>query len=400
MGKRLDPDVVISEIDTSELLRLADQLVAVPSVGRDVKAVMELAETYLRSHGVPVEIWAREPERPNVVATIGQGRPLLAINGHLDTVPISDRSSWATNPFAGAVVDDRLYGLGALDMKGPCAVMLLTMAKLSKYVGQLAGTLQLQVVCDEEEGAGYGTIFLAEQMRAGKLPRPDMVIMGEFSNLRILHAERGTLKFEVTFFGRSTHTMTARVEGINPIVHAARAVQVLDRPLSDFDPQIGYGIISVNGIGAGRFPSQVPAECKILVDRRMLPGESDESCLAQAERDIIEALRDYPDARFEISHLLDQDGRPRYSPPNATPWDSPVVQIVARAHEKVTGQPAEPFVDWYGATDGRLFRLAGIDTVNYGPRGAHAHGANEFVELTSLETQARVFMTAILDLLA
>jgi succinyl-diaminopimelate desuccinylase len=313
---------------------------------------------------------------------------------------VSDRSAWKTDPFTGTVVGDRLYGLGAVDMKASVAAMMIAVATLAPHADWLRGTVQLQVVCDEEEGAGYGTIFLADQIGDGTLPRPDAVLMAEYSDLKVLHAERGTLKFEVTFYGTSTHTMTARVDGVNPIVHAALAVLALDRPLSAFDPKIGYGIISVNMIQAGQFASQVPAECKIVVDRRMLPGETDETCLAEAAANIKAALKDHPEARFELARVVSDTGRPRYSPPNATPWERPVVQAVARAHEKVTGEPAEPFVGWYGATDGRLFRLLGIDTVNYGPHGAHAHGTNEYVDVPSLETQLKVFVTALLDMLA
>lgn len=399
MAEVLSLNHVLADVTREGLLELAASLIAVPSVGGEELRVMEVARAWLEARGVSVEVVARDPQRPNLVATVGKGRSVLALNGHLDTVPVADRVSWLTDPHEPTVVDDRLYGLGALDMKSCVAVMMVVAAQLQKHAERLRSSLQLQIVSDEEDGCYYGTIYIVEEIKAGRLPRPDMMLMAENSNLKLIHAERGTFKFTVTFHGKSTHTATARVDGVNPILHAAHAVIALERDLPRYDPQIGYGVISVNMINAGKFMSQVPDECRLLVDRRMLPGETDESCLADAEREIRESLKDHPEARFEVAHWVDRNGRRRYSPPNVTPWESRVVQAVARAHKRVTGEDAQPFVDWYGATDGRLFRYEGIETVNYGPSGAHAHGANEYVEIPSLMTQLRVFLTAALDLL-
>jgi acetylornithine deacetylase/succinyl-diaminopimelate desuccinylase-like protein len=182
------------------------------------------------------------------------------------------------------------------------------------------------------------------------------------------------------------------LDGVNPIRHAALAVLALDRSLDRFHPQVGYGIISPNIINGGHFVSSVPAECSIVVDRRILPGETDETALEEAEGWIREALRDNPEARFEIAPLIDANKRKRYSPPNVTEWDSPIVQSLVRAHERITERKAEPFVDWFGVTDGRLFRYQGIGTAAYGPTGAHFHGSNEYVDVSALVTQLRVFV--------
>lgn len=400
MNSQLTADRVLSHLVEQDLVDLTARLVSVPSVSGQERLVMDAAHRYLEGQGIDARILSRDAERPNLVVTVGSGSPILVINGHLDTVPVSNAPAWKSDPHTLAMRDGRLHGLGALDMKGPCAVMMLVVALLHRHVEHLRGSLQLQLVSDEEDGAFYGTIYMIEQMKAGQLPRPDMVLMSEYSGLRLITSERGTFKFEVTFHGQPTHTAMARVDGVNPIAHAARAVLALEKPLQSFHPDIGYGIISVNMIKAGTFPSQVPDTCTLLVDRRMLPGETDETCLADAELEIREALKDYPEARFELKHMVDRNGRRRYSPPNVTPWNSPLVQAVANAHQAVTGAPAERFVDWYGATDGRLFRYEGIDVVNYGPCGQHAHGANEYVELASLVTQLRVLVTAALQVLS
>lgn len=399
MTNPLMVDDVLSEISEEPIVELTSQLVAISSEGGNERPVMETARAWLESQGVAVEERSRDPARPNLIATVGSGGPLLAINGHLDTVPVADPDTWHTDPLTATRVGDRLHGLGALDMKGPCAVMLMAAAILQRHAANLTGRLQLHLVSDEETGCYYGTIFLVEEIRAGRLPRPDMVLCGEASDLKLMNAERGTFKFNVTFSGRPAHTAWASTDGVNPILHAARAALALEEmPISEH-PDIGKGALSLNMIRGGSFPSMVPADCTLLVDRRMLPGETDESTMAEAEQRVRRALADIPDVRFEVSPMIDANGRKRYSPPNVTPWERRIVQAAAHAHESVTGCPAERFIGPYGATDARLYRYEGIDTVTYGPSGAHPHGSNEYVDVSSLVTQLEVYVATALSVL-
>lgn len=93
MAETLSLDQLMRAVNRDELLRLASDLIAVPSVSGEEERVMELARAWLESHGVAVGVHARDPKRPNLVATVGTGRPMLALNGHLDTVPVADRAS-------------------------------------------------------------------------------------------------------------------------------------------------------------------------------------------------------------------------------------------------------------------------------------------------------------------
>ena len=399
MAKQITTHDVVAGATNEEMVALVSDLVAVASQSGRESAVIALAEEYLRHRNLRTTRLAREDTSPNLVATIGSGSPVVVMNGHLDTVPISDPGSWHTNPLTATRIRERLYGWGALDMKGSCAVMMLVAALLKPHEERLRGTLQLQLVSDEEASGHLGTGYLIELADRHDLPVPDAVLNGEYTGLRIMNAERGTFKFHVTFHGRPTHTATARVDGINPIAHAARAVLALESPLNDFHPQIGQGVRSVNMISAGMHQSQVPGQCVLLVDRRLLPGQTKDTALAEARREITEALRDCPDAQFDLAPAQDRHGRLLYAPPNLSPWDGRTVQALAKAHHAVTGNAAAPFVDWFGATDGRFFRLRGIDTASYGPSGNGAHGSNEYVEIPSLLIQLRVFVTAVLDLL-
>jgi acetylornithine deacetylase/succinyl-diaminopimelate desuccinylase-like protein len=399
MAQRLTADDILSGITEQEIIELTARLVAISSESGNERPAMEAVRSWLGSHGVAVREFSRDPARPNLVATVGSSGPLLAFNGHLDTVPVADRTTWRTDPLAATREGDRLYGLATLDMKGPVAVMLLTAAALQRHAERLTGRLQLHLVSDEETGCYYGTIFMIEEIRAGRLPRPDMVLCGESSDLKVMNAERGTFKFNITFRGRPAHTAWADTDGINPIMHAARAALALEHALTGEHPDVGKGALSVNMVHGGSFPSMVPADCTLLIDRRMLPGETDESTMTDAEQIVRHALSGVPDTQFAVAPMIDANGRKRYSPPNISPWDSRIVHAVAAAHQRVTGRPAERFVGPYGATDARLYRYEGIDTVTYGPSGAHAHGSNEFVQISSLVTQLKVYVATALTVL-
>lgn len=389
----------LAQLRTKDLLGVTSDLVKIPSMSGQETAIMDYVVSFLRDKGIEPVVLGRRADRPNVVATIGTGAPpVVVLNGHLDTVFPASRAQWQSDPFDPVVNNGTMAGLGSLDMKGACAAMLLAFVALHRHADNLTGTVQLQLVCDEEDNGYYGTPYLVELMKQGSLPRPDHVIVGEYTGLEVMTAERGSFKFHIHFRGRATHTATARVEGRNAIHAAAEAVRLLDRDLAIEHPAVGKAVMSVNKIEGGRFFSQVADACTILVDRRLVPGETMESALDHA-RDIVESLRPaIPWLEFEATPALDDVGGPRFVAPNLTPRDAPVAEAIRKAHERVTGKTPRDFIGWFGATDGRCFRYEGIDCAVYGPTGAHAHGPNEFVELESLATTLLVTGMAAAEL--
>ena len=387
-------------VRSDRVLELTRRLVSIPSVVGNETAAMEAAAAVLKPTGATVSILARTPERPNVVARLQNGPgPCLVFNGHLDTVPPGNPELWESDPFQPAQRGDRLFGLGALDMKGSCAAMLHAVELLAAHPEAWRGEIQLQLVCDEEDSGHHGTRYLIELVQAGALPRPTWVIGGEYSDLRVMNAERGSFKFQIRFEGRSTHTATARVDGVNAIRHASMAVLALERDLTRYHPEVGFPVISINKIEGGKHLSQVPSECVITVDRRLILGEDKTLALDEVRRTLDRLAQEMPGFAYEILELRDSFGRERYGPPNATPRDSAVVKAVREAHRLVTGAAPEWFVDWFGASDGRLFRYEGIEMVTYGPSGRGAHAANEYVEVPSLTVQARTCVAATILLL-
>jgi acetylornithine deacetylase/succinyl-diaminopimelate desuccinylase family protein len=385
-------------VSRDEIVALASRLIAIPSPSGEERAVMEDVKRWCEAAGLRHEVAALDPARPNVIITVGDPRsgPTLVMNGHLDTVPVSDAASWKTGPFEPTLSadGDKLFGRGASDMKSSVAVMLHVI-ELMKHV-PLRGCVQVHVVSGEEVGGKFGTLFLLDEIAAGRLPRPDYCLIGEKSDLKVRNAERGLLGIEVTCLGRASHTAAARVTGVNAIVKAAKAVLALDRDLDRSHPAVGKPVISINTIRAGVAHNVVPGECTFTIDRRLIPGETQESAVAEIVETLDTLALDDPEFRYELR----VDPLDDHLPANITADDSPLVQALQASIRQVTGAEPEYFVAWAGATDGRFYRRAGIDTVGYGPGGENAHGANEAVFVDDLVTQARVYAATISRLLS
>ena len=384
-------------VQRDAIVEIASSLVAIPSTSGEERAVMQFVVDWCAARGLETTVTAKDPNRPNVIVTIGDGSagPTIAMNGHLDTVPVSDHDSWRTGPYEPVVSADgvRLFGRGSSDMKSSVGVMLYVLELLND--APLKGRLQAHVVSDEETSGIFGTIHVLDEIAAGRLPRPDYVFIGEKSDLKVRNAERGLLGFDVTFHGRASHTAAARVTGINAIAKAAKGVLALEKDLDKFHPAVGKPVISVNHIAGGIAHNVVPGDCAISVDRRLIPGETRESAMAEVRATFDAIAAEDPDFKYTIV----ENPRGDYIPANITDESSPFTTAIWESVREVTGEEPEYFVAWAGATDGRFYRQAGIDTVGFGPGGENAHGANEAAYIADLVTQARVYVQTITKLL-
>lgn len=387
----------VDKVSRDKVLAVAKQLVSIPSVSGDELAVMQFVQRWLDERGISYVVVANDPQRPNVIATVGDpaSGPVIAMNGHLDTVPVSDPDVWNTDPFEGVVSEDgtRLSGRGASDMKSSVGVMMALLEVFRD--APMTGALQAHIVSDEETSARYGTLHVLDEIEAGNLPRPDYVFIGEASQFKVRNAERGGLAVDVRFVGRASHTAAARATGINALQKAAKGILALEHHLEQFHPAVGHPVLSVNMISGGVAHNVVPGEAIISIDRRLIPGEDKESALADIVAKLDAAGEGDPDYRYEL--IVDPDGS--YIDPNITPEDSPLVQAFQQSVREVTGEEPEFFVQWAGMTDGRFYRQHDIDTVGMGPSGEGAHGANESILIDDLVKEGRIYAQTIATLL-
>ncbi len=392
------------DFDTpDELLALATALIRIPSVTGDEQEVSDFAAGWLRDAGLEVETLEEESGRPNVIATVGSREgPLYVMNGHLDIVPVPEEEVWDHPPFEAVVEEGRLHGRGSFDMKGGDAALMWAAARLADRKDDLQGRVQVHLVVDEEKGGTNGSGVISKAIREGTLPKPDGILSPELSWFHIRTAERGIFQFRIRFSGRSAHTARARAGGLNAIAVAARGVLALERHIDDFHPDVGFPVLSVNRIEAGSSNNQVPSNCTILVDRRIVPGETAESVIGEV-RSALDALSDETeDGRHlpvEYEIITDDEDLMAVVQANMTDREDPLVQALWDEAESLLGYRPPPYTDWGGATDAHWFRPLGIPMVTLGPTGAGAHAANEYVDVASLGAIGEIYLRTLCRLL-
>ena len=371
--------------DAEEVLRYARALIAAPSEnpGGTEDHVADVVTGILTDLGADIRIVRSEEGRPSVVARLGSGeRPRLAWNGHLDTVPAGDPSTWSSGPFEGEVVDGRLVGRGACDMKGPIAAALGAVAALRRAGLSLAGTLDLHLVADEELAGTHGTRVLRDE---GLLDQ-DAAIVGEPSEMEIALAERGGAWVTAVAHGKAAHGSQPHL-GVNAILTMSRFLLRLPEALPDrVHPLVGVPTVNVALVTGGSAPNVVPDRCEVEIDRRIVPGEEDpEEVLAPFRRLVEDLVAERPETHIEIS-LKD------WTEAAETTGDSAIASSIGDAIAAETGSPP-PFVGFTGITDARFYiNDAKIPTVIAGPGSLSlAHTANESIGVDEMVAAARAY---------
>ena len=271
------------ELSAAALERLLRDLVRIPSVNPGVgeaALAAHVVDVLERSTAATVDVVETFPDRPSVAAVLGSGGgPTLVLNGHLDTVPVDDPARWSVDPFAGAVHDGLLYGRGACDMKAGLAVQIAVARALSAANG-LRGRLVLHFAAGEE-CAEPGTTSLLEAGFGG-----DVAIVGEPTELRVGIATRGLVHIRVRLIGRSGHASRPELFA-NPLDALPAVLAEVARHEAELrtrtHPLLPPPSCTPTVARAGVKENAVPDDCLLVLDRRLLPGESIDGAIAALE---------------------------------------------------------------------------------------------------------------------
>ncbi|MFL5790145.1 MAG: M20 family metallopeptidase [Actinomycetota bacterium] len=378
-------DAAAAAVDADEVLAIAQALIRARSEnpGTTEDAAAEVVTGVLVALGAAPETVRGEAGRPSVVATIGRADgPTLAWNGHLDTVPAGTLDTWSVDPFAGEVVDGRLIGRGACDMKGPVAAALAGAAAVIHAGVELAGSLTFHLVADEELAGTHGTQVLRDR---GLLTH-DAAIVGEPSNLEVALAERGGAWVTATTFGAAAHGSQPH-RGVNAITAMARFLLRLHEVVPEtVHPLCGRATVNAALIEGGSAPNMVPDRCVVEIDRRTIPGETDPEKVLAPFLSLAEELRaDDPtfDIRTEIREWIMAA---------EAPADAAIASAIRTATAAETGA-VPPDVGFTGITDARFYlNDAAIPTVIFGPGDLSvAHTADEWIDVDEMVTGARTY---------
>lgn len=382
---------VLDRIDEAALLELTKSLLQATGQNPpgDEAATVAVLAAAGRSLGLEVTTTEVEAGRENVSITLAGGNgPGLLLLGHTDVVPVGD--GWTKDPFGAKVEGGRIYGRGASDMKGGLAACLAAMAAL-RGVG-LAGPVELAALVDEEEtGKGIRSYVTTPTTRFLGC------ITAEPTELQTIVGARGDSYLRVAVHGRACHAGNPG-DGANAIYGAAAVVAEIERLHTELaespHPLLGPATWSVGQIQGGTGGSIVPAECVVIADRRLLPGESPAAVLEDL-RSRVEGLK------LAERGLTVELEMPMEMPAFETPIDADLVRVTAAALTDVGG-PALPLGGWTAACDGGFVaRDLGVPVVVLGPGSVthQAHRADESVGLDELLTAARAYTLTALRLL-
>jgi acetylornithine deacetylase len=342
--------------------------------------LVEFVEDYLDSRGIAsIRVDYEAGTKTNLFATIGPEKPGgIVLSGHTDVVPV-DGQNWSSDPFRMTERNGSFYGRGTADMKGFLAVALSSLEAFGKV--RLRRPIHLAFSCDEEVGC-RGVRPLIQHIGA-HLPKPQAVIVGEPTLMKVVNAHKSALSFETEVTGHEAHSSSAH-RGVNAIMVAGELVHELNmiahelKTRSDqslgFDPP--YTTVHVGTIFGGTAKNIVPRRCGFVWETRLLPDDDPDE-VPQRLRATAEKLVPGMKKISEDSGIATRLGNivPGLRPMTASPAESLALHLT---QENATGAVSY-------ATEAGLFQEAGIPAIVCGPGSIdQAHKPDEFIAATEL----------------
>lgn len=332
------------------IISFLHDIVAIPSYDSNIRDVAARVEHELRALGFADIHYAPYGD---IVARIGNGKKILLYDSHLDTVGVGDEKAWRHGALSGAIEDGMMYGRGTADEKGSTPPMIYGL-KIAHNLGWLDGFTAYYFGSIEEWCEGLSAQVFVEEEKV----KPDFVVIGEPTNLRVYRGQKGRCEMRVIALGRSAHGASPWLgdNAVYKMQDVIRAIQDLDARLPN-DPFLGRGSIVVTHIESREASlNAVPDRCSIVLDRRLTRGETAEQAIAQ----VSELL---PSSDFEIEFL-------RYARPSYNGY--------VREHEQIF--PAWTFDESHPLIHAAIetSRAIGLDTTtgkwNFSTNGAYWAG--------------------------
>ena len=390
MVRRIDPlqqemSAILKQAAAGDAISLARALVATPSVnpeleegGAGEQEVANLVAGWLEGWGVSVQVSEPSPGRFNVLGRIGKagtGKVLL-LNGHLDTVGIAGMT---VDPFGVRIEDGRLWGRGSCDMKGGVAAILAAAALLQRNKPEY-GTIYVALTADEENASVGIQAFLEDGLWA------DGAIVCEPTGLTIMPAHKGFVWIEALFAGNAAHGSRSDI-GVDAIEHAAQyLIRVADlrRKLESRQahPLLGHGSIHAGTITGGSAPSIYPASCKVVLERRTLPGEDITAIMEEFQSALRDLEREVPELSAHLKHTLIRSA-------TEVEAGSMLIERLAKVCNSEKVNPLKlGMTAWVEAS---FLNEAGIPAICFGPGSiGQAHSDDEWIRVEEIEQCASV----------
>lgn len=403
---------VFSYIDSKyeESANLTSRLVSIATVnppGKDYKKIVQVLECRCRMLGlsvkridVPKEYLLRfgiDPAYPriNLIADWNTGsKKTLHITAHYDVVPVT--SFWKSDPFVPVTRKGRIYGRGTGDMKGAIVSMLLAVDALMRFGYKPSVNIQLSFCPDEETGGYTGFGWLVQN----GLVRADFGLSEGYPDEYVSCGSKGVLWMIIEVRGKSAHG-SIPYDGVNSFEYAVKLVNELERLKSKVQkrktsfftkgPKDKYASLMIGGelIGGNKI-NMVPDRTVFSIDRRVLPEEE----MLEAYSEIVSVIEGFK-KRYSNVGIDVNISKKAESPPLFVRDGGVLFDAVSGAIKDVIGKRCR-FAIMPGSTDIRYLLERGIPAIGYSPGDtAHWHSDNEYIEIKSILTAAKVYASTI-----
>lgn len=380
------------------LISFCQDLIRTPSLSGQEEQVAKLIQSTMLEQGFDEAIIDRYG---SVLGCIHGSRPgkNILLDGHIDTVDISDRARWIHDPYGAEIEDGKLYGRGTSDMKCSVGAMILAAADFAQSCKKdFAGNIYVSCTVHEEcfEGVSPRNITA--------LCKPDCVIVGEATSTTLKIGQRGRAEVVVMTIGKTCHSSNPD-EGVNAVYLMTALIDEIRKLQVSQHPVLGKGILELTDIVSSPYPgaSVVPGMCRATFDRRLLVGETEADVLEPIQEIIDDLTQRIPN--FQATVCLargmeqcwtgDTIEAQRFFPAWLLPEDH---WLVRAASEGLREAGIEAPISHYDfCTNGSHFcGEAGIPTVGFGPSlETLGHVIDEYIELEQLTKSYHGFMSIL-----
>ena len=376
-------DDVLRHLDDRYTVQLSEDMIAIPSVTGDEEALALYINDKLEGYGMETELNYVAPGRPNVHGVIKGSKPgkRLDYNSHTDTVPAGD--DWLTDPFKAVIIDGKLYGRGACDMKTGIACSLNMLKAIVDSGVEFKGELSFSGVVDQE-ATDIGAWAMMKQEKWRSLD--GVVLMYSYcgdETKPIPLGLTGKVLYNINVKGKAAHGFRPHL-GVNAVEDAARIITNLDKLKLKEHPDFGTGTVCTLKTEGGykKYSVVVPESARFEVNRLLVPGETIKYTI-----DDMKSLVDSLSLKSEV----DVGVKPPKYEPYTSSRDEPLMKILHEAYETVMGR--EPLYEHaYGITNANIFQgEQGIPCIHIGPQRGGAHQPNEHVKLEWLPPVSEMY---------
>jgi succinyl-diaminopimelate desuccinylase len=389
----VDHDRTVREGDA---IALISDLVRIDSVtpwlvdgGAGEDEVVDYFVTWVGDLPVEIEIQEIAPGRRNFLATLRGtgGGPVLCVNAHADTVGYA---GWPDEALVPRLDGDRLYGLGAADDKGCCAIALLALRELVRRGPSLRGDLVVACVADEE-GVSIGTEHLVATHH------PDLAIVLEADALpKVIVQHQGFGWLDIEIGGRAAHGSApdAGVDAIVGLAEVLTRLRRLDREhfAAPPTPPNGKTVFHTGTIRGGTDYATYPSQAVVGIEIGSQPGESMADRVREIEDIITDVAIDMPGLTGQVKVRLDRE-------PFVASGHEALLASLNRSALALWGRELEP-VGLNAWTDAALMQAGGTPTVMFGPLGGNFHSPHEWVSIGEVLQCVDLLVETAIDLLS